>query len=113
MATKRKPKEVTPKKILDLLPIVADRKWTIEAGVIRDENQRCPVCSIVNKLDRFITYKGAAHQALIELGVDISGTDRGVEYVMEAADGVTRNASIKKLRAQMIKILKPKVIKYA
>ena len=36
---------------LDLLPIVADRKWCIDAeGLIRDRDGRCPMCALAHEV---------------------------------------------------------------
>ena len=36
---------------LDLLPIVADREWRIDAeGLIRDRDGRCPLCALVHEV---------------------------------------------------------------
>jgi hypothetical protein len=45
---------ITAQDILDLLPIVADRGWKVGCNnTIRDRNERCPICSLLNETHRF------------------------------------------------------------
>jgi len=100
-----KNEKFTLEKFYDLLPIVADRKWTIFSdGGIRDENQRCPICSLVNAIDDDILYVAFAEEALDALGMDYS--HKVTDNIMMAADINTRS----KIRAKMIAILKPTVV---
>lgn len=103
-------KEVTANKILDLLPIVADKKWTIDSGLIRDEDARCPICSIVHEIDPTISLRTSAAYSLKELGIDVGIHNREVHFVMNAADNVFPNQTTMEIRNRMIEILNPEVI---
>jgi hypothetical protein len=59
---------ITSQDILDLLPIVQDRGWTIEHDLIRDRDNRCPVCALVHELSGGeIRYTYDAGMAVAEL----------------------------------------------
>lgn len=46
----------TLEEILDLLPIAADRGWTINSSAeIRDENGFCPLCALAHEIDPRVT----------------------------------------------------------
>jgi len=97
-----KNEKFTLEKFYDLLPIVDDRKWTIRKnGTLRDEYNRCPICSLVNALDPDILHEIFAREALDKLGVDFN--ENVIKSVMSAADWELKS----RIRSKMIAILKP------
>lgn len=73
---------VTAQQIIDLLPIVAERDWRLRDGAIRDSDNFCPVCALVQEIDPSSPYKLFAWQALDRIGV----TGNAAYDLMEAAD---------------------------
>lgn len=95
--------KMTLDQFLELLPIVADRKWTIQQNsYIRDENGRCPICSLVNEIDPSIHYYGMAMSALFEANI----TFDMASIVMGAADRENRSVVRKKM-IEILNISKP------
>lgn len=82
-------KEIRPdvQRWLDLLPIVSDRRWVVKNGYklrscIRDQDNACPVCALINELSDTHNWCSAAHAAAQSFFEE----SNGVGAIMEAAD---------------------------
>lgn len=91
---------------LDLLPIVANRKWVIHpGGAIRTEASRavwvCPLCALANEVQGEERWGVAAIAATLQVFNDVGGT---TEFV-HAAD---YSSNPNQTRRAMLAILKPR-----
>lgn len=98
--------KITAQDIIDLLPIVADRGWSVRSsgrmrGTIRDRDDRCPVCALVNEIDPRVDYHLSYSVAL--RAIDIDAVDFDVANVVSSADFPGT-----KLRPTLIKTLEIK-----
>jgi hypothetical protein len=74
-------------KYLELLPIVADRGWSLSEGYIRDLDSRCPLCALAHELSGGeVNVYEMACAALDELGAPV---DADSDEIVYAADGET------------------------
>lgn len=99
--------------ILDLLPLVADRGWSIRDGYIRDRDGRCPICALVNELSGGgIGWKEMAGIALRALASDAEApliyasqlhpvAYAAMSEVMDAADLRARTSARDKMLAYL------------
>jgi len=71
MATARK--VVTIQDFVDLLPIIADRGWTMQNGYIRDRDGACPICALANEIASTVLHQIWYHAALESLGIAFEG----------------------------------------
>ena len=94
---------VSTQELLDLLPLVADQKWTVRglSKAIRNSLGECPICAIVNEINNSKQFRLDAGPALGSLGVVI-----GYATFLLAADGVRNNiVDIDSTREQILQIL--------
>lgn len=76
---------VTYRQLMELMPIVSDKGWhTDRSGCIRDQNRRCPICSLANEIDPEVWFLGSAGRALITIGVDFD--PRAIDKMIRVAD---------------------------
>lgn len=80
---------VTIEDILDLLPIVADREWSVDDQQIRDADGRCPICALVHEIDPTSHFSLLASCALEHINVDMGSFSR-LAFI-RAADSVRGN----------------------
>lgn len=78
---------VTIKDILDLLPIVADREWSVQGYLIRDEDGDCPICALVAAIDPTSPYSTMVRAAFAHIDVRMNDVDRFIR----AADSLYRH----------------------
>jgi hypothetical protein len=72
-------------KYLELLPIVADRRWRVKAdGLIRDRDGRCPICALAHEMDSRLPWFQMYHSAL--KGIGLPKDDMDADRVACAAD---------------------------
>lgn len=74
--------KITADDLFDLLPIVDGRGW--EGVVIRDKDNRCPLCALANEIDPSIEFLIDAETAFKRLGLGRVASARWP--VMNAAD---------------------------
>ena len=78
---------ITAQDLIDLMPIVADVGWKkLNAGQIRDEFGRCPLCALANAIDKRISYSQAATMAFVRLGLKDWESSIAVNSIIGAAD---------------------------
>lgn len=95
---------VTIQDIMELLPIVSHKGWSIDKfGKIRDEHDRCPVCSLFNEIDSSMKETAMVSTAERKMNITIDG----VYKLMDAADNckVYADSEVKEIREQLIEIL--------
>lgn len=90
----------TVKEWLSLMPLVADRGWREEGvhGAIRDADERCPICSVVNEISGGdVDLCLLAHTAAEKLGLSPNAAT-AIGVIVLAADQITapRRAAIER-----------------
>ena len=92
--------KTTTQELLDLLPIVADQKWRVTFGSVRNQDGACPICAVVNEITGENTHKVDAHAAMNSLGYYT-----GFGEFMMVADFARKSPEHRAIREQMHQLL--------
>jgi len=97
---------VTIRDFVDLLPIIADREWTISGGRIRDRDGACPICALANEISSMAIHRIWYRAALTSIDVTFDGGSADESLIVLAADRYSRllNPKQQALRKRMCEV---------
>lgn len=96
--------KITTNDIIELLPIVAHKQWTVNMyDEIRDEDGRCPICSLIHEIDSDIDVYLTPSIAFEDLGLTMD--ESKLDNFMDAADTEYTSGVKKSIRNKMLKAL--------